>query len=273
MFLNQIVEFIQLHKLIIIISYFIILAYFIILKLCSHFLKLEIKHKVKKSIGFLILFYLFSLGHDLLKQNIHFKELLFLFLVLVIMNILYICYIFIKKTYLVLAVKFSEFRERLKSKKVKVPEKPPARTGYPAQMLTTFGLKVRSKSEVFIAEKLFSEQFDFEYETPLSAGGKTFYPDFTIKIGKQIFYWEHFGLLSDAAYYEKTKIKIKWYNKFFQNKLICTEESNTLLLNIEKEIEKLNKIRQRQCPDQRHHHPGAKQSHDSKEYAFRTHQT
>ncbi|WP_186644633.1 hypothetical protein [Fluviispira vulneris] len=136
------------------------------------------------------------------------------------------------------------------------------------QILTSFGLKVRSKSEVFIAEKLFEHKIDFRYEIPLSAEGKTYFPDFTIYIGKKVFYWEHFGMLSNEDYLQKTKNKIIWYDKNFPKKLIMTEECNDLLPVICVEINKLKRIKQRWQP--LHLLQTLKSSRGSKEYASRT---
>ena len=46
---------------------------------------------------------------------------------------------------------------------------------------TSKRLAVRSKSELLIAEAFGSADVDFEYEKPLTLGGQTRYPDFTIE--------------------------------------------------------------------------------------------
>lgn len=113
------------------------------------------------------------------------------------------------------------------------------------QVMTSFGLKVRSKSEVFIAEKLYENKIEFKYETPLTADGKTYYPDFTIYFGKNAIYWEHFGMLSDETYAQKTDLKIKWYQKNFPNKLIWTQEDPNLMPYIHDIVINLAKFKQR----------------------------
>ena len=131
------------------------------------------------------------------------------------------------------------------------------------QIMTSFGLKVRSKSEVFIAEKLYERKINFKYEIPLSAGGKTYYPDFTIYFGTKEIYWEHFGMLSDDTYAQKTDIKIKWYKKNFPDKLIWTQEGPNLVPYIHDIIERLAKSK-RQPP----HLPRLlKESHEIKGHA------
>nr|BFD32093.1 hypothetical protein GTC16762_17110 [Pigmentibacter ruber] len=136
------------------------------------------------------------------------------------------------------------------TKKVKFIKKIPQKAKKKAnsygspQVLTSFGLKVRSKSEVFIAEKLREKNILFSYEKPLTADGKTYYPDFTIYLGKREFYWEHFGLMNDEVYAKKTAVKIKWYNKHFPKKLIWTEENSYLMIQIHEIAEKLAKTKQ-----------------------------
>ncbi len=85
---------------------------------------------------------------------------------------------------------------------------------------TSFGLYVRSKSELQIAELLYSLGIRFYYEKALHLWEgtdefvtKTFYPDFTIILpdGSEI-YWEHKGKLSDASYAERDINKEIIYN-------------------------------------------------------------
>ncbi len=78
---------------------------------------------------------------------------------------------------------------------------------------TSKGLAVRSKSELLIAEALESEEVDFIYEKPLTLGGKTRYPDFTIEddISGRTVYWEHLGMLNRADYRDAWKKKLAWY--------------------------------------------------------------
>ena len=44
----------------------------------------------------------------------------------------------------------------------------------------------------------------------------TFYPDFTIRHPKtgEIIYWEHFGLMDDPSYYQKTFSKLQLYASY-----------------------------------------------------------
>jgi len=78
---------------------------------------------------------------------------------------------------------------------------------------TSWGLAVRSKSEVIIAEALNHIGIRPEYEKPLARSGSTRYPDFTIEdeISGRSFYWEHLGLLHRDEYRRSWEKKLAWY--------------------------------------------------------------
>ncbi len=78
---------------------------------------------------------------------------------------------------------------------------------------TSKGLAVRSKSELLIAEAFLAAGVAFEYEKPLTLGGTTRYPDFTIEdeISGRTVYWEHLGMLSRADYRTSWEKKLAWY--------------------------------------------------------------
>jgi hypothetical protein len=79
---------------------------------------------------------------------------------------------------------------------------------------TQRGETVRSKSEVIIADTLHHVGLDYSYEQRLvGADGSVRYPDFTIddaETGEHV-YWEHLGLLHDAAYRTRWERKLDWY--------------------------------------------------------------
>ena len=118
------------------------------------------------------------------------------------------------------------------------------------ELYTAKGMRVRSKSEVMIADALGRAGLPYKYECPLElkeshndsenkfpqknifpklyfhkdqryAGGtggsaevkRTVYPDFTILNAKtrQEIYWEHFGKMDDPEYADKTVRKINLY--------------------------------------------------------------
>lgn len=128
---------------------------------------------------------------------------------------------------------------------------------------TSFGLWVRSRGELAIAEMLYSLNIEFFYERALTldvirtrehlVDGRivkkeyeticTYYPDFTIILPSgKIFYWEHKGLLKREQYAERDRQKTIDYNKngiFQPHNYIVTEDgpSNDLdLENIKKVV-------------------------------------
>lgn len=81
---------------------------------------------------------------------------------------------------------------------------------------TKRGEKVRSKSEVIIADSLFYEKIPYYYERPVQVEGVgTFHPDFTILnvSTRQEFIWEHFGMMSDLDYVQCSVRKMQEYQK------------------------------------------------------------
>lgn len=78
---------------------------------------------------------------------------------------------------------------------------------------TMSGVKVRSKSEVIIADQLFGRGVPFRYESLVTINGQDLYPDFTIYNTEtaEIVIWEHFGLMSDEAYRLNAFKKISAY--------------------------------------------------------------
>lgn len=80
------------------------------------------------------------------------------------------------------------------------------------KQITTRGLKVRSKSEVLIAEKLGQYNQQFHYEQVLHFNGFTLVPDFTIRRADgKLFYWEHMGLTSNRDYIDRQMKKLQQY--------------------------------------------------------------
>ncbi|MBR1989653.1 MAG: hypothetical protein IJ987_04195 [Firmicutes bacterium] len=78
---------------------------------------------------------------------------------------------------------------------------PPKYTPYRPEGLrfeTAAGCKVRSKSEVIIADALYFSELTFDHEKPTAFG---LLPDFTITLsdGSTVI-WEHFGLINDPVY-------------------------------------------------------------------------
>ena len=84
------------------------------------------------------------------------------------------------------------------------------------EFYTQKGERVRSKSELIIADMLEKENVPYRYECPifLKGFGKV-YPDFTVlnKRKKKELYWEHFGMMDDPVYAEKAMKKIRTYEQ------------------------------------------------------------
>lgn len=105
------------------------------------------------------------------------------------------------------------------------------------ELYTAKGERVRSKSEVIIADLLNREGIPYRYEYPLylKGWGKV-YPDFTVlkvKKRKEI-YWEHLGMMDDLTYVEKALEKIAHYEQsgiFPGENLILTYETKKNPIN------------------------------------------
>ena len=112
-------------------------------------------------------------------------------------------------------------------------------------LFTTNGERVRSKSEIQIADTLKRLNIPYRYEYPVTLkNGLTVYPDFlclNVRT-RQEFYWEHFGKLDTPSYAENVTLKLHEYyesNIFPGKNLIITTETSTQPLNrihIEKQI-------------------------------------
>lgn len=119
--------------------------------------------------------------------------------------------------------------------------------------LTVNGERVRSKSEVIIADTLARHGVPYRYERPLllncgtsAAKRIAVYPDFTclnLRTRKE-FLWEHLGRMDDPEYAKKTIAKLRSYSKngfVLGQNLIVTMECEGNPLN-RSEVEKLLKL-------------------------------
>ena len=105
------------------------------------------------------------------------------------------------------------------------------------EFYTARGERVRSKSELIIADLLYKEAIPYRYEYPIHFNGiGKIYPDFillNVKKRKEL-YWEHLGMMDDAIYVEKALHKIAIYEQngiFPGEKLILTYETRKNPLN------------------------------------------
>ena len=99
------------------------------------------------------------------------------------------------------------------------------------EFYTTKKERVRSKSELIIADLLIKEEIPYRYEFPLLLKGYgRIYPDFTvlnIRERKEM-YWEHLGMMDEPGYVEKALQKIELYERneiFVGGNLILTFET------------------------------------------------
>ncbi|MBR2402272.1 MAG: hypothetical protein IKB01_05865 [Lachnospiraceae bacterium] len=105
------------------------------------------------------------------------------------------------------------------------------------EIYTAKGERVRSKSEVIIADILKQEGIPYRYECPLQLKGwGKVYPDFTVLNvqARRELYWEHLGMMDDPNYVESVLQKLTLYqqNGIFQGKnLILTYETKKISIN------------------------------------------
>ncbi len=118
---------------------------------------------------------------------------------------------------------------------------------YP-EYYTRQGLRVRSKSEVIIADILDETGIPFLYEKPLRLKTGIVHPDFTllnIRERKEV-YWEHLGMMDDMEYRNNAFMKLRNYESsglYPYESVIWTFETGKYPLNtkeIRKMIKKIN---------------------------------
>lgn len=99
------------------------------------------------------------------------------------------------------------------------------------EYFTAKGERVRSKSEVIIADTLNREGIPYRYEYPVQIKGLgKIHPDFTVLNVKERkeFFWEHLGMMDDETYAENAVQRINAYEQngiFPGEKLILTYET------------------------------------------------
>ena len=96
--------------------------------------------------------------------------------------------------------------------------------------------RVRSKSEVLIANALARAHIPYRYECQLQLRGYALFPDFTIlrmRDRKEV-YWEHLGLIDESDYRHNAIRKIHTYEEngiYPGDTLILSVESSSIPLN------------------------------------------
>ena len=105
-------------------------------------------------------------------------------------------------------------------------------------LLTSKGERVRSKSEIIIANLIAQQDIPYRYEYPIRLKGLgTVHPDFTLLHVHQRkeFYWEHFGMMDNPEYAENAIRKIAAYYRsglYPGDRLIMTFETMDYPLNV-----------------------------------------
>jgi len=105
------------------------------------------------------------------------------------------------------------------------------------EFYTTRGERVRSKSEILIADALLRNNIPYRYEYPVTHDGVIFAaPDFNclnVRLRKD-YYWEHLGMMGKEDYTERNVSKIDKYvlaDDFDIKSLILTMETEAHPLN------------------------------------------
>ena len=119
-------------------------------------------------------------------------------------------------------------------------EKPYIHKGFPsdAPVYTTIrGERVRSKSEMIIADRLWANGIPYRYECPLMLGNKVFHPDFTMlrMSDRQILYHEHCGMMDNTDYSDDMVYRVNEYNRagiLLGDRLFLTFESSKTPLDV-----------------------------------------
>lgn len=115
------------------------------------------------------------------------------------------------------------------------------------QYLTEKGEYVRSKSEKILADLFYKMGIPYVYEPLLElADGTYVYPDFALLHlrKRKTVYWEHFGLVTNAEYAQKTIHKLNQYETSgltIGQDLLFSMESDENPLNVKQIVRKIEK--------------------------------
>lgn len=103
--------------------------------------------------------------------------------------------------------------------------------------MTIRGERVRSKSEVMIADRMYARGVPYKYECPIMIEGQVIHPDFSMKrmSDNKIIYHEHCGMMDDPEYFKDLVERISLYNQagiLQGNRLTFTFETSDKPLDI-----------------------------------------
>lgn len=117
-----------------------------------------------------------------------------------------------------------------------------------AEFYTAKGERVRSKSEILIADALYRNNIPYRYEYPVYSHGVLIAaPDFNclnVRLRKE-YYWEHLGMMGKAEYADRNMKKIEKYmlaDDFDETRLLLTMETENKPLNTKVIEEKIRKF-------------------------------
>ncbi len=84
-----------------------------------------------------------------------------------------------------------------------------------SEFYTARGERVRSKSEIMIADALFRRNIPYRYECPIVIKGKKYFPDFMVlnKRTREVYIWEHLGMMGNIEYIDNNLIKLRKYEE------------------------------------------------------------
>lgn len=115
------------------------------------------------------------------------------------------------------------------------------------EYFTAKGERVRSKSEILIADALYRHNIPYRYEFPVYHNGVLMAaPDFNclnVRLRKE-YYWEHLGKLGDKDYADRNVRKLEKYSladDFDETMLLLTFETDSHPLNTKVIEEKIHK--------------------------------
>ena len=111
-----------------------------------------------------------------------------------------------------------------------IPFKPKPFSKNSPSFITAKGERVRSKSEVIIADRLYVKGIPYKYECPLFTGSGVIHPDFTILRlrDRKILYHEHCGKMGDPGYVNDMLDRVNIYAReklYIGDRLFFTFES------------------------------------------------
>lgn len=122
---------------------------------------------------------------------------------------------------------------------------------YPEQLIypVKLGFKVRSKSEVLIADRLYEEGILFHYEEQLILSDTDAFPDFLSMVSiYEKYAWEHFGAMDKDYYFNRARGRILTYldSKWFPGiNMITTYEAKHNPLTEESVDQKIRWLKNR----------------------------